>query len=198
MSAVRRRCRALALSVMVGCCAAGCGGGPIPGSPSSAAPASASPSAAPLSGPTGESAAVVRVNAVVDRIHALVGDRSPGKVSYVLEADKNRVVIYWKAGVPRPFETLLPELRRTVDVVLRDAPYSRLELDRELDRLLGVAVANESSSAVPGAPLRTDGPGIVLLVEKSYEATYPTLRSLGLSSSYPVVLEHTDSYPVPG
>lgn len=152
---------------------------------------------APTTGPTAESDASIRVNQVVDRVHALVGDRNPGKVNYILDASKNRVAIYWKAGVPQPFATILPDLRRTVDVVVIDSPYSRLELTREIRRLLGVLDSTGKLDAVGTSYMRNDGTAIVLALKDTYEFVYPTLRSLGLSSKYPVIVEHTDTYPVP-
>jgi len=148
-----------------------------------AAPGSTTPVRESLTPTEDPDAAVV---AAASRIRALVGQSHPGFASQELDGANNRLTIWWKRGVAQPFAPILEDLRRTVDVVVLESPYSRIELEQEIDRLLIIAKARSLPLNV--AYPKKDGTGLVIQVETASASKYPTLASLGLESVYPVTI----------
>lgn len=74
-----------------------------------------------------------------DRIQVLVSERHYGGfASVALEHDPASVVLFWKGPLPQPMQRLMDELRLTVRVVVRDAPYSLDELLEETRRIIAL------------------------------------------------------------
>jgi hypothetical protein len=107
-----------------------------------------------------------------DRIQVLVDEREYGGfTSLALEHDPPAVVLFWKGPLPQPVEELVDELRLTVDVVIRDAVYSRDELLEEAHRIGVLDQAGIGVKIWSVGPLN-DCSGLSVVVDRATDLTH--------------------------
>ena len=127
-----------------------------------------------------------------DRIQALVGERGyDGFANLALEDNPPTLVLRWKGPLPEPVQHLVAELTSTLQVVVREARYSRDELLRETRRIM--TVNRPSSVKIWSAGPLTDCSGLHVTIDQSTDMAHAkhTITSpmkLEFSVSGPVVL----------
>jgi hypothetical protein len=107
-----------------------------------------------------------------DRIQALVNAREfGGFASVALEHDPPLVVLFWKGPLPQPAQHLIDELRSTVRVMVRDAPYSRDELLEETHRIMGPDRSRTGVKIWMVGPLN-DCSGLSVVIDRSSDLAH--------------------------
>ncbi len=108
------------------------------------------------------------LSAAANRIYDAADDgEAEGYAGITLDVGGGHVDVYWQGAPPAAVVSAITAMRESVRVNLHTAPYSRAELQQEVEDI----VADEGRRAVPdeyrahGLSVRPDGTGIEVQVE---------------------------------
>ncbi len=108
------------------------------------------------------------LSAAGNRIYDAADDgEAQGYAGIALDVEGGQVNVYWQGAIPATVVSAITAMRESVRVNLHTAPYSRAELQQDVEDI----VADEERRAVPdeyrahGLTVPPDGTGIVVEVE---------------------------------